>query len=52
MIVGRQKADFRIRVFDCKTNKSKYVSFHVKDEEMNLDQLTKIVIDGVTNRKN
>lgn len=48
MLIGRQSGNFRIKVFNLKTNKSKTITLHVTDQKLTENDLIKKIIEKLT----
>ena len=47
MIIGRKKANFRIRFYDVEKGTSKCVSLHVSKESFTMQDLVHLVLNGL-----
>lgn len=47
MLIGRQSGNFRIKVLNLKTHKSKTITLHISDEKIDEQTLMKTIIEAL-----
>jgi len=51
MLMGRQKGNYRITILNLVTGKSKTITLHITDSNIDEQVLTKIIIEALQNKE-